>query len=180
MAERENLAALLEEAYFGEPGRSGIAWHGESVNAIMKGIDAQLAARKLPGASHSIWEILVHIAQWDEICVRRLNGEVIDVTTGDPGDWPDLPRNLDTDNWGKALTRLKQAQQAMIDSARRTSDASLYKRVPGTNWSAYLMLHGTLHHDLHHAGQISVLKRLVLRGRRDALRASQSSHRNAK
>jgi uncharacterized damage-inducible protein DinB len=162
MAEGKNIAALLEEAYFGEPGRSGIAWHGESVNTIVKGIDAELATRKLPGASHSIWEISVHIVQWDEICVRRLKGEVISMTTGDPGDWPDLPRNLDADNWGKALSRLKEAQQAMIESARRMSENDLSNKVPGTNWNAYLMLHGTMHHDLHHAGQISVLKRFKL------------------
>src|SRR5262249_24734849 len=114
----KNIAALLEEAYFGEPGRSGIAWHGESVSTIMQGIDAKLAARRLPGASHSIWEILLHIIQWDEICVRRLKGEVINMTTGDPGDWPDLPENLDADSWRAAQARLRQAQRAMIDSAR--------------------------------------------------------------
>ena len=162
MAEGNNIAALLQEAYFGEPGRSGIAWHGESVNTIMQGINSKLAARKLPGATHTIWEILLHISQWDEICVRRLKGEVISMTTGDPGDWPDLPGNLDADNWGKALSRLKQAQQAMIESARGISESSLCETVPGTNWNAYVMLHGTLHHDLHHAGQISVLKRFKL------------------
>ena len=162
MSEGENIAALLEEACFGEPGRSGIAWHGESVSRIMQDVDVSLAARKLPGASHSIWEILLHIIQWDEICVRRLNGEVINMTTGDPGDWPDLPEKLDDDNWRQVLARLKRAQRAMIDSVRNMSENELARRVPGTSWNAYLMLHGTLHHDLHHAGQISVLKRCKL------------------
>lgn len=162
MSESENIAALLEEAYFGEPGRSGIAWHGDSVSMIMQGINADLAARRPPSTSHSIWEIVLHITQWDEICVRRLRGEKINITTGDPGDWPDLPENLDADNWRKALARLKQAQQAMVDSARNLPINDFSDRVPGTPWTAYLMLHGTLHHDLHHAGQISVLKRLRL------------------
>jgi uncharacterized damage-inducible protein DinB len=160
MAEGKNLALLLEEAYFGERGQNGIAWHGESVNTIMQGIDANLAARKLPGVSHSIWEIVLHIAQWDEICVRRLKGEVINMTTGDPGDWPDLPECCDADNWRKTLARLSQAQQALINAVLTISEKGLSDRVRGTNWNAYLMLHGTLHHDLHHAGQVSVLKRL--------------------
>ena len=160
MSEAENIAALLEEAYFGEHGRSGVAWHGDSVNTIMQGINADLAAHRLPGASHSIWEIVLHIAEWDEICVRRLKGEVIKLTTGDPGDWPDVPKSLDAANWGKTLTRLKHAQQAMVHSARNISENDLSSKVAGAKWSAYLMLHGTLHHDLHHAGQISVLKRL--------------------
>jgi uncharacterized damage-inducible protein DinB len=133
----------------------------DSINTIMQGIDASLAARRLPGASHSIWEILLHITQWDEICVRRLEGEVINMSTGDRGDWPDLPRNLDAANWQQALVRLRQAQQAMIDAARNLSENHLAEKVAGTYWNAYLMLHGTLHHDLHHAGQISVLKRLT-------------------
>lgn len=162
MPEGEYIAALLEEAYFGEPDRNGIAWHGESVHMIMQDIDPELAARRLSGTSHSIWEIVLHIAQWDEICVRRLKGEVINMTTGDPGDWPDLPKSLDAANWGGTLTRLKQGQQAMIESARKMSENDLSEKVPGTNWNVYLMLHGTLHHDLHHAGQISVLKRYKL------------------
>jgi hypothetical protein len=135
MPEGKNLAALLEEAYFGEPGRSGTAWHGDSVNTIMQGIDASLAARRLPGASHSIWEILLHITQWDEICVRRLKGEVFKMTTGDPEDWPNLPENLDANNWQKALVRFRQAQQAMIDAARDMSENDLADRVPGTYWN---------------------------------------------
>ena len=159
MSEAENIAALLEEAYFGEPGRNGVAWHGDSVSMIMEDIDSDLAARRLRGASHSIWEIALHIAQWDEICVRRLQGEVINMTTGDPGDWPDLPERLDSDSWRNTLACLKKAQQAMINSARNMSENDLSNKLPGTKWNAYLMLHGTLHHDLHHAGQISLLKR---------------------
>ena len=162
MSEAENIAALLEEAYFGEPGHNGVAWHGESVNTIIQGIDPEHAVRKLPGTNHSIWEIVLHIIQWDEICVRRLKGEVVNMTTGDPGDWPDLPKTLDAANWRRTLDRLKQAQQAMILCARNISQSGLAERVPGTNWNAYLMLHGTLHHDLQHAGQISVLKRFKL------------------
>lgn len=162
MSAGENIAALLEEAYFGEPRQNGVAWHGDSVTTIVQGINADLAPRRFPSTSHSIWEIVLHIAQWDEICVRRLKGEVIKMTTGDSGDWPELPTSLDAANWGKTLTRLKQAQQAMVQSARNMTESDLSKKVPGTNWNAYLMLHGTLHHDLHHAGQISVLKRLKL------------------
>jgi hypothetical protein len=32
------------------------------------------------------------------------------------------------------------------------------QRVPGRDWPTELMIHGTLHYDLYHAGQIALLR----------------------
>ena len=161
MTEVERIVELLTEAYFGEAGRNGTAWHGTSVNAIMNGIDAAMAAKHPAGSPHSIWELALHIAVWDEICARRVHGETIATTTGDPEDWPVLPTRLDEEAWQKTLTRLRKAQETMITAARSLDENQLEVIVAGRPWNFYLMLHGTLHHDLHHAGQIALLKRMV-------------------
>jgi hypothetical protein len=40
-------------------------------------------------------------------------------------------------------------------------EARLEEKAPGWPWTNHLMIHGTLHHDLYHAGQIALLKRAL-------------------
>ncbi len=158
LTEPRRLAALLEQAYFGEAGRSGgIAWHGPSVRHVLDGLSAAAASVR-SGQSHSIWEITLHIAFWDEVCRRRLSGERIDITTGDPGDWPDCPEATEA-NWQATRERLERAERELIDTVRHLEPGDLDRQTPGCAWTNYTMIHGTLHHDLYHAGQIALLKK---------------------
>ncbi|HEY6547191.1 MAG TPA: DinB family protein [Vicinamibacteria bacterium] len=164
MTEPARLAELLAQAYFGEVDRSdGIAWHGPSVQRVLSGVTAAGASLRREGG-HSIWEITLHVVLWDEICRRRLQGEVIALTTGDPGDWPECP--LPTEEaWQATRERLRQAQVALVEAVGKISADDLAGRTPGCTWTHYTMVHGTLHHDLYHAGQIALLVRLLEAGR---------------
>jgi uncharacterized damage-inducible protein DinB len=157
MNEAAQIGDLLEQAYEGEPGRAGTAWHGPSVRRVLDGVTWTAARRRTRGA-HSIWELTLHIAVWDEICRRRLEGEVIRTTTGDPGDWPPPPRATPA-NWAATLRRLNRAQDALVAVVRGLSARDLSRKTPGWPWTNRLMIHGTLHHDLYHAGQIALLRR---------------------
>ena len=160
MTEPARLAALLAQAYFGEPDRTdGIAWHGPSVQRVLEGTTATSASFRLEGG-HSIWEITLHIAFWDEICRRRLEGEAIALTTGDPGDWPDCPAPTE-EAWEATRHRLRRAQVALVDAVARLGANDLLGQTPGCVWTHHTMVHGTLHHDLYHAGQIAILRRVL-------------------
>lgn len=158
MTEARRLADLLEQAYVGEPGRPGVGWHGPSIRAIVSDIPWTVARRRTRGA-HSIWELTLHIAVWDEICRRRLEGERIRITTGDVGDWPAVPKASKA-TWNSTLRRLFRAQEALVRTITRLSARDLSRKTPGYAWTNRLMIEGTLHHDLYHAGQIALLKRL--------------------
>ncbi len=152
------LAALLKQAYFGEPDRDdGIGWHGPSVHGVVKEVGVAMASDRLAG-SHSIWELVLHIAVWDEMCARRLGGEVIAITTGDAGDWPDVGEQTEA-AWRAAQSRLEAAQVRLIDVITQLKPEALQAQTAGCKWTNYTMIHGTLHHDLYHAGQISLLGR---------------------
>ena len=74
MAETVRLADQIRRAFAGE------AWHGDSVLEILKGVDARTAAaHPIPGA-HSIWELLLHIAAWDDVILRRANGAAVELS----------------------------------------------------------------------------------------------------
>ena len=156
------IADLLWQAYVGEPGAAGTAWHGPSVRMAVQGVSARDAARHVDGV-HSIWELALHIATWDDICRRRLEGEAIAITTGDPGDWP-ASTGASEDAWARDLDRLYASQERLVDAVRRLPAERLPQQAAGCSWTNHTMIHGTLHHDLYHAGQIRLLRRLLESG----------------
>lgn len=155
--ETARLAELPLQAYDGEPGQED-GWHGPSLRRLLSDVDAERAARRPVAGRHSIWELVLHIAVWDEICERRLGGELIRATTGSAEDWPAVGATGQED-WRQAGERLTRAQQRLVRAVAELPPARLDDTTPGWSWSNYRMVHGTLHHDLYHAGQIALLKR---------------------
>src|SRR5258708_7009018 len=70
----------LQHAVNGEP------WHGKSLAALLRDVDAtSAAAHPLPGG-HSIWEIVLHLTVWTSEVARRLQGHTAQVPAEE--DWP--------------------------------------------------------------------------------------------
>jgi len=135
----------------------GHAWHGPAVRELLADMTAAKAAgRPLPNA-HSIWEIVLHIATWERVVRRRLQGEAVaDLPTEE--DWPPV-RDSSEAAWRRAIDDLEQANHDLRDTMARASEARLAEMAPGKDHSVYVMLHGIIQHDLYHAGQIAVLKK---------------------
>ncbi len=66
MSETARLADQIRRAFAGD------AWHGDSVLELLKGVDAETAASHPIKGAHSIWELVLHIAAWDD-AVRLAN-----------------------------------------------------------------------------------------------------------
>ena len=80
MSELANIIGELKIIH-----RSGDAWHGPALRDVLTGLTPDEAARPLPNA-HSIWEIVLHIAGWEEVFLRRLEGLLAASPEG--GDFP--------------------------------------------------------------------------------------------
>lgn len=154
------LAKLLHDAYAGAPDHGGYAWHGAPLLTTLAGVTAAQAAAKPAGVTHSIWELVLHIANWDEITIRRLGGEPVEWEQDSPVDWPRVTSAAEAE-WKLALDRLAKANRALCDAIRRTTPEQLQKIVPLRPYPNEVMLLGILQHDVYHAGQIAVVKKLV-------------------
>jgi uncharacterized damage-inducible protein DinB len=155
MSESSRIADQLRRAFDGE------AWHGPSVLEVLKGVDAQQASRRPPGDLHSIWEIVRHIHVWDDAAIRRMAGEVVQ-PTGE-ADWPKII-NLSEKAWKETLANLTRTHKQLIKQVEAMPDERLNQQVPGKKpdfYNFYYMLHGIAQHELYHAGQIAILKKLV-------------------
>jgi uncharacterized damage-inducible protein DinB len=151
MSESKRIGDQLRRSF------EGTAWHGPSLEEVLPGVTAETAAaHPIPGV-HSIWEIVLHIATWEDIVRRRLEGEDFD----DPPpeiDWKPAV-NDDEHSWQAALDGLKSANLALRDAISRIDDSRLKEIIPRKNYSVYYMLHGVIQHDLYHGGQIAILKK---------------------
>jgi uncharacterized damage-inducible protein DinB len=134
----------------------GSAWHGPALFELLADVDAATAAAKpLPGV-HSIWELVLHIAAWDEACHRRLAGHKLQLK-GDQN-FPRVPK-LTPAAWNKAIGEARRTHDSLVKTVAGLPDARLRDRVPGKRYDFYHMLHGVVQHELYHAGQIAILKK---------------------
>jgi len=154
MSETHRINSQLKRAYQGE------AWHGPSLRELLEGVNAeQAAARPIPSA-HGIWELVNHIIAWEQIAKQRLEGDPMK----NPSDEMNFPPVTDTSEtaWEATLQTLAASNQALRDAIKKIDDAKLDEAVSEASYSIYALLHGVIQHDLYHAGQIALLKKVLL------------------
>lgn len=152
MSEIARITDLLDRTFEGD------AWHGPPVSKALEGVTAARAAAKPVAGAHSIWEITLHMRAWKDIVRRRLEGEVFAVEQDGPEDWPRVGATGDSD-WKAAVDGLRAAHRALRQAIAAFDRTKLDDPVGGRSDSAYVLIHGIVHHDLYHAGQISLLRK---------------------
>lgn len=155
MSETARLAEQLRRAFDGE------AWHGDSVLEILEGVDAHAAAAKPIANTHSIWELLLHIAAWDDAVRRRLDSPQL-ITLNDAENFPPV-KDASAAAWAQAVQQSVHAHRQLVKAVEELPDARLTERVPGKDYDIRMMLYGIVQHELYHAGQIALLKKATRR-----------------
>ena len=153
-SEATRIADQLRRAFAGD------AWHGDSLFEILNGVTAaQAAARPIKNA-HTIWELVLHIAAWDNAVLRRLGGVAVELS--DTQNFPTVTDASET-AWRKALAEVQRVHDELVEAVSVLSDSRLDEIVPGkegAHYTFYYMLHGVVQHELYHAGQIALLKKM--------------------
>ena len=150
MNTNELVLALLGEGY------SRKTWHGPNLRQSLKGVSASLAARRPAPGRHNIWELALHSAYWKYAVRRRIEG-------GKRGSFVLKGSNFFTrPERGKATEAAWRADLALLEREHRALEAAI-RRVLGTPRAKKLLpsLYGIAFHDIYHAGQIRLLRRLI-------------------
>ena len=150
MTEKARILDQLNRAF------DGGAWHGPAVVEILEGITAQQAAARPFDGTHTIWELVLHIAAWERACRQRLGGERAQLA--DSEDWPEVI-HINEQAWLQAKEALRQAHQELLDAVSKLDEARLDQPIIEGMSSVYVTLHGVIQHSLYHAGQIAMLKK---------------------
>jgi uncharacterized damage-inducible protein DinB len=150
MSEIERIEQQLKLAF------EGGAWHGPSVLESIEGITAEQAAAHPVVGAHSIWELVLHIAAWEDACRRRLDGDRAELSTHE--DWPPITDTTEA-AWANAKAALIAGHHKMRESIALVTDERLDEPILPDMRSVYITIHGVIQHDLYHAGQIAILKK---------------------
>lgn len=144
---------------------SGQTWFGPSLAAILEDVDVATASRRAPGAAHSIWQIVRHLAVWARYAAYRFEGGV--------------PRELDEENWPSAevvdeasWASAREGLLAAYDEAVHALDAMPVERLDAIDATTPIdadgepvtlrrVAAGLAQHAAYHAGQIAIIKGLL-------------------
>lgn len=150
LSEGARIADQLRRAF------DGNAWHGPALLELLKDVDAATAAAKPLPDVHSIWELVLHIAAWDNAGLRRLDGELAKLKGN--ANFPPPPDPADA-AWREAVAAITRTHETLVKTVAGLSDKRLRDQVPGKPYDFYHMMHGIAQHELYHAGQIAILKK---------------------
>lgn len=161
MADREIqlLLELIDQAF------DHRSWHGTNLRGSIRGLDLKTASWRPARDRHNIWELLLHAAYWKYVARRRLLGEKRGSFPLDGSNFFERPAPGHADERAlKAdIKLLVQTHKSLREAVAgiRASDLSFTPRGATTTNLALIM--GIASHDLYHAGQIQLLKRLARR-----------------
>jgi hypothetical protein len=151
------LLAILDQAYNKQ------SWHGTNLRGSLRRVTPAQAAWRPAVDRHNIWEIVVHAAYWKYAAARRLTGGARGSFPCKGSNW--FLRPLESDQsadttWKADLDLLEAMHRALRAAVLPLSVKDLSRTPPGKKVSNFAVLAGVAAHDLYHAGQIQLLKRL--------------------
>ncbi|MGC2815215.1 MAG: DinB family protein [Candidatus Acidiferrum sp.] len=152
MKTRELVLALFDEAYEKK------TWHGPNLKEAIRGVNAKQAAWR-PGASrHNIWEETLHAAYWKYEVRRRIEGK-------DAGPFALSGRNFFVrPEKGKADETAWRADKKLLEREHRALRKTIQQILDAPAGKKFLkQIYGVALHDVYHAGQIRLLRRLMSR-----------------
>jgi uncharacterized damage-inducible protein DinB len=152
-----NEAALILKMF--QNNWDGKMWYGGNIMYALKGISADKAFEKKPSQAHNVYELVMHMICWRKFVAEYLKGNVeYKVEINSELDWP-VNYEPSPQAWELALRTLEKLQLELVELMPNVTDQQLTEFVAGKKFTWYDFLHGLLHHDIYHSGQIAVLKK---------------------
>ena len=157
MTEVQQVIAILDQSY------NRTSWHGTNLRGSSRRVGVKQAAWRPGRERHNIWEIVVHAAYWKYAAAHRFTGEGRGSFPLKGSNWFRRPidRMHATESaWRADLALLDEMHASLRAAVTRLSPQDLTRTPPGKKVSNFALLSGVAAHDLYHAGQIQLLKRL--------------------
>jgi hypothetical protein len=148
------LLSILSQAYDRQ------SWHGTNLRGSIRGVSPKQAAWRPGPDRHNIWELVVHAAYWKYAGLRRLTGQARGSFPLKGSNWFRRPEAVTEKAWRADVALLEGMHRSLIAAVTGLSTSDLHKTPSGSKVSNLALLSGLAAHDLYHAGQIQLLKRL--------------------
>ncbi|MBC7790856.1 MAG: DinB family protein, partial [Anaerolineae bacterium] len=136
------------------------SWHGTNLRGSIRGLSAKQAARRPRPERHNIWELVVHAAYWKYTVTRRLTGQRRGSFPLRGSNWFPRGQTVNDEQWRADVVLLEKMHRALREAVATLSDRDLSQKAKGSKISNAFIITGIAAHDLYHAGQIQLLKKL--------------------
>ena len=137
------------------------AWHGTTLRGSLRGLTLKQVLWRPGDKRHNIWEIVLHCAYWKYAIRRRLTEDKTLSFARKGSDWIPLPAPQDEANWKRDIKLLTDEHNMLREVLENLPPSKLNRIPPGcTKIENIKTIYGISSHDLYHAGQIQLLKRL--------------------
>ncbi len=144
----KQMKQLIEEAFERQ------SWHGPNLRGALRGIPAEEAMWRPAPGRHNIWELAVHCAYWKYAVRRRLTGGKRGSFPIEGSNWFERPSGAGGEpEWRKDRALLVAEHRELVRAVEALRPAQCDERV-------LRLLRGIALHDVYHAGQVQILKRL--------------------
>lgn len=149
------LLELLAEAFERK------SWHGTNLRGSFRGMTAAEAAWRPAEGRPNAWELALHAAYWKYAVRRKLTAEKRGSFALEGSSWFCRPAgDPDESAWRADLALLGAEHRALVSAV----DERLPALSGATRTKALHLVRGVAAHDLYHAGQVQLLKRLRPKG----------------
>jgi uncharacterized damage-inducible protein DinB len=149
------LVTLIDQSYDKK------SWHGTNLRGSIRGLTIQEALWRPSSGRHNIWEIVVHCAYWKYAVRRRILGEKRGSFPIKGSNWFRRTGNLTETQWRSDVQLMEECHRSLRSIVTKLHAKDL-KHIPhGSTVDNAMILTGIASHDVYHAGQIQILKRLM-------------------
>lgn len=152
------LLAMLDQAF------DRRSWHGTNLRGSLRGLSTDTALWRPAPERHNIWELTLHTAYWKYAVRRRLTDEKRGGFPLAGSNFWERTKSDPQEAWKRDLKLLVHQHQALRAAVAKFPAARLLARVPKSRYTYSELIQGAAAHDLYHAGQIQLLKRLARAG----------------
>ena len=134
------------------------SWHGTNLRGSLRGLTVREALWRPGPRRHNIWELALHAAYWKYVVRRRLTGAKRGSFLLKGSNF--FPRNVGKEEeWQLEILLLENEHRELRATVAQLDPALLDQEMsPRLTYAA--LIRGAAAHDLYHAGQIQLLKRL--------------------
>lgn len=150
------LIDLLDRAY------NRKSWHGTNLRGSLRGLSVDELIWRPDRNRHNIWEITIHCAYWKYVVLRRIKKLEKGGFPRSPSDWPVIPPITNLKNWRLDVAILNKYHNELKETVTQLSPGYLQNNPPKGEFTFTQLVQGVASHDLYHAGQIQLIKKLQI------------------
>jgi hypothetical protein len=137
------------------------SWHGPNLRGAIRGVTAVQAAWRPSGDRHNIWELTLHAAYWKYVVRRKLLREKRGSFVLAGSNFFERPESGSV-SAGSATTEAAWKRDTTILEAEHQKLRDAVAKLPARAFTPAMchLIRGAAAHDLYHAGQIRLLRRM--------------------